>query len=139
MILQYIIILFINSEVFKPNTVFSLTSFNDFNLINKRRHSKLFSSKINWSNVKITTTNSNDNIDVENDSLQLIALKDFSKPTIINVDDLQAKWIDLCIENSKPEDLNKFSLNKIIPMVCMEDKYVEVVNRTLDRIQNIDN
>ncbi|KAJ1428835.1 hypothetical protein B484DRAFT_65478 [Ochromonadaceae sp. CCMP2298] len=96
----------------------------------------LYSTKINWESLPINRA-VEDEVDRDK-SPRLRALIDTSSPRLVDVEPMLSKWIDLCIEESRPDDLSKFSLRTVIPMVQEVDALVEIVNATLDRVQAID-
>jgi len=63
--------------------------------------------------------------------------------TVVSIDELQSYWIDKCIDDSKPEELNNFKLRHVIPMLHDNNKYcnntfIQLVNRTLEHNQLVD-
>ena len=40
------------------------------------------------------------------------------------------KWIDLCIEKSRPQDIDLFSLQYILPFIIRDDSKVQLINKT---------
>ena len=45
-------------------------------------------------------------------------------PIVMTMEELQAKWIDICIEQSRPQDMDSFSLLNVLPLVVREHEYV---------------
>jgi hypothetical protein len=54
---------------------------------------------------------------------------------IMSVEELQSKWIDVCIERSStPQEMNAFTIMKALPLILQEDMHVVLVNKTLEAI-----
>jgi hypothetical protein len=62
---------------------------------------------------------------------------DRDKTVKMSVEELQSKWIDLCIETSRPYDMSSFSIGAALPLIYSEDVHVELVNKTLDAINSL--
>lgn len=64
--------------------------------------------------------------------------------TVVSIDELQSYWIDKCIDDSKPEELNNFKLRHVIPMLhdhnnkYSNSTFIQLVNRTLEHNQLVD-
>jgi hypothetical protein len=58
-------------------------------------------------------------------------------PTVMTMEELQAKWIDMCIEQSRPQDMDAFSLLNMLPLVTKEHEFVVLVNRSAEAIEKI--
>lgn len=56
-------------------------------------------------------------------------------PIVMTMEELQAKWIDICIEQSRPQDMDAFSLLNVLPLVVKEHQYVVLVNNSADAIE----
>lgn len=56
-------------------------------------------------------------------------------PIVMTMEELQAKWIDICIEQSRPQDMDAFSLLNVLPLVVRENEFVVLVNSTADAIE----
>lgn len=50
----------------------------------------------------------------------------------VSVDDLQARWIDVCIERGEAFDMRLFSLARCLPLAFRRDAHVVVVNKTAE-------
>jgi len=62
---------------------------------------------------------------------RLLLLDEENAPTVsVAVEELQAKWIDRCIEQSRPKDMDLFSLRAAIPLLLREDSLVVFHNAT---------
>ena len=55
---------------------------------------------------------------------------------VLTVEELKSKWIDICIEQSRPEDMDSFSIASVLPLVVRENELVELVNRTAEAIES---
>lgn len=51
---------------------------------------------------------------------------------ILDINELNEKWIDICIDESRPNDLNSFSLSKVLPYVMKEYHTLQLVNSSID-------
>ena len=50
-------------------------------------------------------------------------------PTIaIDAATLNEKWIDICVEQSRPQDMDKYALRTILPLLTREDSVLELHN-----------
>lgn len=56
-------------------------------------------------------------------------------PIVMTMEELQAKWIDICIEQSRPQDMDAFSLLNVLPLIIREHEYVVLVNNSADAIE----
>jgi hypothetical protein len=50
---------------------------------------------------------------------------------------LMNMWIDICVENSRPEDMNNFSLRTVLPKLLREDTVLELYNGEEDEESDI--
>ena len=55
-------------------------------------------------------------------------------PTRLTVEELKSRWLDRCIERSRPEDMSAFSLKRALALLVREDTVVELVNKTEDLV-----
>ena len=53
---------------------------------------------------------------------------------IVDITELNEKWIDICIDESRPNDLNNFSLSKVLPYVMKEYHTLQLVNSSIDTL-----
>ena len=51
---------------------------------------------------------------------------------IIDVTELNEKWIDICIDESRPNDLNNFSISKVLPYIMKEHRSLQLVNSSIN-------
>ena len=56
-------------------------------------------------------------------------------PITMTMEELQAKWIDICIEQSRPQDMDAFSLLNVLPLVAREHEFVVLVNKSAEAIE----
>ncbi len=50
-----------------------------------------------------------------------------SAPTVvIDASTLNEKWIDICVEQSRPQDMDKYALRTILPLLLREDSVLEL-------------
>ena len=56
-------------------------------------------------------------------------------PIVMTMEELQAKWIDICIEQSRPQDMDSFSLLNVLPLVVREHEFVVLVNKSAEAIE----
>jgi len=69
------------------------------------------------------------------DAARFATLDSKNAPCItVTSEELQAKWIDACIEQSRPKDMDLFSLPAVLPMLLREDSMVTLVNKTAEGI-----
>ena len=96
--------------------------------------SSLYSSPLSWEETPFGANNeekpNNKSNEADNMGLSLLVLNEFSDPTIFTEEELQAKWIDLCIDENTPEDMDNFCLSRIIPHICKDNKLVVIENKT---------
>ena len=62
-----------------------------------------------------------------NESLQ-------SVEKILDVRELNEKWIDVCIDESRPQDLNSYSLAKVLPYVIDQWHTIQLVNSSSEQL-----
>ena len=68
--------------------------------------------------------------------MKSLELLDASSPSVVlTVEELKAKWIDICIEQSRPEDMDAFSIARVLPLVVRENAYVQVLNRSAEAVE----
>ena len=53
---------------------------------------------------------------------------------IIDVTELNEKWIDICIDESRPNDLNNFSISKVLPYVMKDHRSLQLVNSSINTL-----
>lgn len=72
--------------------------------------------------------------DSQDDSSKLILLDGTkSAPTVtVTVEELQPKWIDICIEQKRPNDVDLFCLRSVLPLLLREDSIVLFTNKTAE-------
>lgn len=64
---------------------------------------------------------------------RLVLLDTTTAPIVkITVEELQAKWIDICIEQSRPKDMDHFCLKSVLPMLLRDDSLVMFTNKTAE-------
>ena len=56
-------------------------------------------------------------------------------PIVMSMEELQAKWIDICIEQSRPQDMDAFSLLNVLPLVVKEHEFIVLVNKSAEAIE----
>ena len=78
--------------------------------------------------------NSDDDVDVEI-SEKFSILDGLEAPTVsMASEDLQEKWIDICVEQIRPQDMDLFSLHAILPLILRDDTVIELRNKTQEAI-----
>jgi len=93
------------------------------NLILKRLP-ELYSTKITFNNVGL-------GYDEDDSGLQSEGLNELlpsSSPLVLTVEDLNSRWIDICIDESRPDDLKAFSLTKIIPLILKDCRNFQIID-----------
>ena len=69
----------------------------------------------------------------EEENTRLALLDSRNAPCVsITVEELQAKWIDICIEQSRPKDMDMFCLRSVLPLLLREDTIVHFINKTAE-------
>ena len=63
-----------------------------------------------------------------------ITFNDLLGEKIVDINELNEKWIDICIDESRPNDLNKFSLSKVLPYVMKEYHTLQLVNSSINSL-----
>ena len=88
--------------------------------------------------------NSRSNSDRRSSSSSSSSIDHDQEVTVVSIDELQSYWIDKCIDDSKPEELNNFKLRHVIPMLhgnnnkYSNNTFIQLVNRTLEHSQLVD-
>lgn len=54
---------------------------------------------------------------------------------LVRLESIKENWLNYCIDQSKPDDINTFNIKTILPLIMREDSYIQLVNDTND--QNI--
>ena len=68
--------------------------------------------------------------------MKSLELLDGASPSVVlTVEELKAKWIDICIEQSRPEDMDTFSIARVLPLVVRENAFVQVLNRSAEAVE----
>jgi hypothetical protein len=57
----------------------------------------------------------------------------------VSYDELQAKWIEICMDQSKEADMDSFSFSKIIHLIKKENTLVEITNDVINPLDNLNN
>ena len=65
----------------------------------------------------------------------LDVLEGNSPATILTVEELKSKWIDICIEQNAPEAIDTFSIAAVLPLVVRENEMVQLVNRSAEAVE----
>lgn len=95
--------------------------------------SHLHSTKLRWEQIP-PYQEPNEDLD-EDGSPKLSVLTGGHSAEKIDVDSLVQQWIDQCNADGRPNDVDKFTLQTAIPLVTKKNKFVELVNATLDLAQ----
>jgi len=66
----------------------------------------------------------------------LDVLEENSPVTILTVEELKSKWIDICIEQNTPEAIDTFSIAAVLPLVVRENEMVQLVNKTAEAVES---
>ena len=65
----------------------------------------------------------------------LDVLEGNSPVTILTVEELKSKWIDICIEQNTPEAIDTFSIAAVLPLVVRENEMVQLVNKSAEAVE----
>lgn len=80
--------------------------------------------------------NEEHNPDADKD--KLCELLDSYPTKIFTIDELNSKWIDICIDESRPNDLNSFTLVKIIPYLLQNHLKIQIVDENFEQFESIE-
>ena len=69
------------------------------------------------------------------DMLKSMEPLEAKNPIVMTMEELQAKWIDICIEQSRPQDMDSFSLLNVLPLVVREHEFIVLVNKSAEAIE----
>ena len=58
-----------------------------------------------------------------------------SPVTILTVEELKSKWIDICIEQNAPDAIDTFSIAAVLPLVVRENEMVQLVNKSAEAVE----
>jgi len=75
--------------------------------------------------------------DPSEDMVKTLEPLEGKNPIEMTMEELQAKWIDMCIEQSRPQDMDNFSLLNMLPLVIKEHEFVVLVNKSAEAIEKI--
>ena len=59
-------------------------------------------------------------------------LEENAPTVVIDAATLNEKWIDICVEQSRPQDMDKYALRTILPLLMREDSVLELHNDRQD-------
>lgn len=111
-----------------------------------RARTRLFSTKLTWERLPLDNSgakglpeNSGGNSTVGAHDHQLKLLdSSMCETVVISEEELQEKWIDICIEESRPGDMSKVTLSRILPSIMRDDVIIKLENREENVLQYID-
>jgi hypothetical protein len=93
--------------------------------------SRFFSSQLSWDKTPFVD-HRDVSIEVDDSDTANLKLLDTAncKTVVVSEEELKAKWIDICIDESRPNDLNSISLKRLVPLIIRDDAIVQLENQT---------
>lgn len=118
----------------------NLATLASFNFISRPFQStRVFSNKLSWDKTPFVDHIEDNRIEDDSVIANLKLLDTVNSETVVVSEaELKAKWIDICIDESRPDDLNSISLKRLVPLIIRDDAIVQLENKTAELAESTD-